>query len=55
MQASHESHALELQNMQTQMRQLQEVVASSSMGSLQRLQEVNINKAILFLRWILDI
>ena len=49
MQASHESHAIELQNMQSQMRQMQEVVASSSMGSLQRLQEVNVSFVILLL------
>ena len=41
MQASHESHALEVQTLQTQLCQLQDVVASSSMGNLQRLQEVN--------------
>lgn len=41
MQASHDSHALEVQTLQAQMHQLQDVVASSSMGNLQRLQEVN--------------
>ncbi|CAH3147838.1 unnamed protein product [Porites lobata] len=40
-QASHENHAIELKNMQSQMRQLQEMVTSSSMGNLQRLQEEN--------------
>ncbi|XP_078351007.1 uncharacterized protein LOC144635783 isoform X2 [Oculina patagonica] len=41
MQASHESHAHELQTLQAQMLQMQDVVSSSSMGSLQRLQEEN--------------
>ena len=40
MQASHESHALEVQTLQAQMHQLQDVVASSSVGNIQRLQEV---------------
>ncbi|XP_029185697.2 kinectin-like isoform X6 [Acropora millepora] len=41
MQASHDSHTVELQTVQSQMLQLQEAVASSSMGSMQRLQEEN--------------
>ncbi|KAK2550781.1 Annexin A13 [Acropora cervicornis] len=41
MQASHESHTEELQTVQSQMLQLQEAVASSAMGSMQRLQEEN--------------
>ncbi|XP_015774858.1 PREDICTED: ribosome-binding protein 1-like isoform X7 [Acropora digitifera] len=41
MQASHESHTVELQTVQSQMLQLQDAVASSSMGSMQRLQEEN--------------
>lgn len=41
MQASHESHTVELQTVQSQMLQLQEAVASSAMGSMQRLQEEN--------------
>ena len=40
MQASHESHALEVQTLQAQMHQLQDAVASSSVGNIQRLQEV---------------
>lgn len=40
MQASHENHTAELQTVQSQMLQLQDAVASSSMGSMQRLQEV---------------
>lgn len=43
MQASHESHAVELQTVQSQMLQLQEAVASSSVGSMQRLQEVKMS------------
>ncbi|RMX43838.1 hypothetical protein pdam_00017851 [Pocillopora damicornis] len=41
MQASHDSHALEVQTLQSQLRQLQDVVASSSVGNVQRLQEEN--------------
>ena len=43
MQASHESHTEELQTVQSQMLQLQEAVASSAMGSMQRLQEVKMS------------
>lgn len=43
MQASHDSHALEVQTLQSQLRQLQDVVASSSVGNVQRLQEVKMS------------
>lgn len=41
MQASHDSHALEVQTLQSQLHQLQDVMASSSVGNVQRLQEEN--------------
>ncbi|XP_022777542.1 myosin-4-like [Stylophora pistillata] len=41
MQASHDSHTLEVQTLQTQLHQLQDVMSSSSVGNIQRLQEEN--------------
>ena len=49
MQASHDSHTLEVQTLQTQLHQLQDVMSSSSVGNIQRLQEVKISSLFLHL------
>ena len=40
MKATHESHAVEMKTLQSQLHQLQDVLNTSSMDNVQRLQEV---------------